>query len=132
MEPIFVFKSLTCLRAELKHMRIATTQKIKAEYDRRLQNNLDAIETLRANFHIWKDVDGPHVVHLRDPSDEALDQVRESKDSLIQFLLQEQSSFEGGVVVSNEFVNRVDLLFNLSMHGDEFVHVSMCVYNECY
>ena len=105
MEPVFVFKSLTCLRAELKHRRIATTRKIKAEYDRRVQNNLEAIETLQANFHMWKDVDGPHVVHLTDPSDEALDRVRAPKDSLIHFQLQEHIGCDSNVVVPNELVS---------------------------
>ena len=49
-EPKFLLRSLASLRVHLKYLRIATTHKIRTEYDGRVQRNLEAVEVLGANF----------------------------------------------------------------------------------
>ena len=52
-EPKFLHRSLATLRVHLKNTRVATTKRIKDEYESRRQKNRDAIEVLEANFKMW-------------------------------------------------------------------------------
>ena len=114
VQPKFLFRSLASLRVNLKNMRIATTQKIKAEYDRRVQTNADAVDTLQANFSMWNQFEGPHFKQLKDPSDEALDRLHDINEQLQHFISQEHAGCDGGLDIAKECMNAINSISSLN------------------
>ena len=99
----------------LKNCRIATTQRIKKEYESRAQRNLEATTVLQANFKLWKHVGGPSAQDLTDPSDEALHVANEAKELLIELRDQQEGAADNNAEVADEILRAVDALKNLNM-----------------
>jgi hypothetical protein len=113
-EPKFLLRSLASLRVHLKNLRIATTQKIRTEYDSRVQRNLEAVAVLEANFKMWNHVGGPCFVYLTDPSEEALDRAHEAKECLAKLRDQPESG-DNTPAIASECIKAVDALASLNM-----------------
>ena len=113
-EPKFLLRSLASLRVHLKHLRMATTQKIRTEYDGRVQRNLEAVEVLAANFKMWNHVGGPCFEYLKDPSEEALERAHEAKEFLIKLRDQPESG-DNTPAIASECIKAVDALASLNM-----------------
>jgi hypothetical protein len=68
-----ICRSLSTLRLELVQNRVATTDKLRKEYERRLETNALAVGVLMNNLHLWNHVDGPlPEAELLNPSEIAL------------------------------------------------------------
>jgi hypothetical protein len=71
-EPKFVCRSLTCLRLELSHARVASSAKLRRAWESRLEDNARAVEALLNNASLWRHVRGPDPEELMNPSEEML------------------------------------------------------------
>lgn len=68
-----ICRSLATLRLELSHNRVATTDKLRKEWERRKDTNARAVRVLMSNLHLWTHVDGPAPqAELFSPSEIAL------------------------------------------------------------
>ena len=68
-----VCRSLAVLRLELYNSRVASTEKLRKEWERRQENNQRAVDVLMSNLHLWNHVDGPSPEdELLNPSEIAL------------------------------------------------------------
>ena len=64
---------MATLRLELSHNRVATTEKLRKEWERRKDTNVRAVVVLMNNLHLWSHVDGPAPeTELLDPSEVTL------------------------------------------------------------
>jgi hypothetical protein len=63
-----VCRSLVGLSLEMNQGRIATTSKLRREWERRLEDNGRAVDVLESNQHLWKHVGGPRPHSLYEPS----------------------------------------------------------------
>jgi len=52
-EANMICRSLAALRMELMHSRLATTQKLRQEHDKRLENNALAVDRIQDNRELW-------------------------------------------------------------------------------
>jgi len=52
-EAKMICRSLAALRMELIHSRLATTQKLRQEHDKRLENNALAVDGIQENRELW-------------------------------------------------------------------------------
>lgn len=89
VSPKFVYRSLATLRLHLKNTRIATSRRIKTEYDRRKQANQDATKVLMGNVEMWARVGGPSVEQLINPSDDSLASAHKAKELLLKIRSEE-------------------------------------------
>ena len=80
-EPTFVCRSVATLRVQLREMRIATTAKIRTEYETRSQRNAEALAVLDANWKMWRHVGGVDLDFLQEPNEEALARAHEAKEN---------------------------------------------------
>ena len=100
------------LKVHLKNTRVATTKRIKDEYERRKDKNRDAIEVLEANFQMWTLVGGPCVEYLREPSDETLDRAHEAKELLLKIRAQEDAP-DNAAQIANDMIKAVNTFASL-------------------
>ncbi len=89
VEPKFLSRSLATLRVLLKNARLATSSRIRAEYEGRRQRNAEACAVFEANFHMWRYVEGPRWDELTGPTDESLERARAAKARLEEIRDQE-------------------------------------------
>ncbi len=61
---------------------MATTAKLRHEFDKRTDNNFQATEVLRNNEQLWKDVGGPNPDDLFDPTYQSLAEAQEAAEKL--------------------------------------------------
>ena len=111
-EPKFLHRSLATLKVHLKNTRVATTKRIKDEYERRKQKNQEAIEVFESNSQMWSLVGGPCVEYLAEPSDEALDKAHEAKELLLKIKAQEDAPNNAAQIV-NDMIKAVNTLASL-------------------
>ena len=116
-EPKFLLRSLAMLRLHLKAARVATTQKIKQEYENRKQKNLEAIVVLEANFKMWNLVNGPCPEHLKDPSEESLYYANEAKQHLERIRDEQRDTPDNTAAIAGECVRAVEALASLQMES---------------
>ena len=57
-EAKMICKSLAALRMELCHSRLATTQRLRQEHDKRLENNSLAVDRIQENRDLWFQANG--------------------------------------------------------------------------
>ena len=105
------------MRVLLKNTRMATSQKIKAEYEGRRQRNAEAVAVLEANFKMWMHVGGPRFDYLKDPSDEALHRADEAKAHLIMIKEQQADAADNAVAIAGECIRAVDALSSLDLES---------------
>ena len=111
-EPKFLHRSLATLKVHLKNTRVATTKRIKDEYERRREKNREAIDVLGANFQMWTLVAGPCVEYLAEPSDEALALAHEAKERLLKIRAQEDAP-DNTAHIANDMIKAVNTLASL-------------------
>ena len=69
-----ICRSMAVTRMELHRARLATSAKLRAEWDRRLDKNALAIDILSSNQQLWESAGGPDPESLGNPTESALDQ----------------------------------------------------------
>ena len=111
-EPKFLHRSLATLKVCLKNTRVATTKRIKDEYERRRDKNREAIEVLEANAQLWNLVGGPCVEYLAEPSEEALDRAHEAKELLLKIRAQEDAP-NNAAQIAHDMIKAVDAFASL-------------------
>jgi len=102
--PKLLCRSLACLRIELGQSRIATSAKLKAEWERRSADNAVAADVLHANAQVWKTVQGPAPDELFRPTPQALLEARRAADDLEHVILSQQQWKDGFDVFARECV----------------------------
>ena len=112
-EPKFLHRSLATLKVHLKNTRVATTKRIKDEYERRKDGNRVAIAVLEANFQMWNLVGGPCVEYLVEPCDEAFDRAHEAKELLLKIRAQEDAP-DNAAQIATDMVKAVNTLSSLN------------------
>ena len=68
-----VCRSMACTRMELHQSRLATSAKLRAEWDRRLENNAVAVDVLNSNRQLWMTAGGVDPETLVSPTEPSLD-----------------------------------------------------------
>ena len=111
VEPKFLHRSLATLKVYLKNTRVATTKRIKDEYERRKTNNREAVEVLQST-QMWNMVHGPCPEYLVEPTDEALDLAHEAKDLLLKIRAQEDAP-DNAPQIANDLIKAVNTLGSL-------------------
>ena len=74
-----ICRSLACVRMELCAARLATSQKLRQEWDKRLENNSQAVDRIQENRDLWLHAGGcdpellntPTEIHLEACADRA-------------------------------------------------------------
>jgi len=69
-----VIKSLACTRMELHNSRLATSAKLRAEWDRRLEKNSVAVDVLNSNRQLWQMAGGADPDTLANPTELSVEQ----------------------------------------------------------
>jgi len=111
-EPKFLHRSIATLKVHLKHTRVATTKRIKDEYERRRDKNREVIKVLEANSQLWNMVGGPCVEYLAEPSEEALDRAHEAKELLLKIRAQEDPP-DNAAQIAHDMIKAVNALTSL-------------------
>jgi hypothetical protein len=111
-EPKFLHRSLATLKVHLKNTRVATTKRIKDEYERRRDKNREAIDVLEANSKLWNLVGGPCVEYLAEPSEEAMDRAHEAKELLLKIRAQEDAP-DNAAQIAHDMIKAVDAFASL-------------------
>jgi hypothetical protein len=62
-------RSLSCMRMELCKARLATSQKLRNEWDKRLENNSIAVDRIQENRELWLQAGGPDPDALQTPTE---------------------------------------------------------------
>ena len=68
-----ICQSMAVTRMLLHRARLATSSKLRAEWDRRLDNNSIASDVLSSNRELWASAGGPNPESLLTPTESALD-----------------------------------------------------------
>jgi hypothetical protein len=77
-----ICRSLACLRMELCESRVATSQKLRKEWDKRLENNCMATDRLQENRELWLRAGGPEPELLETPTVLHLDEAAKALATL--------------------------------------------------
>ena len=81
-----ICRSLACMRMELHQSRLATTAKLRAEWDRRLERNAAAVDVLNSNRGLWLSANGIDPESLRTPSESAMEHCHRTAELLNKML----------------------------------------------
>ncbi len=68
-----ICRSMACARLELHQARLATSAKLRAEWDRRLEKNAVAVDVLNSNRSLWMAAGGADPETLASPTEISLD-----------------------------------------------------------
>ena len=129
--PKLLCRSLACLRIELGQNRIATSAKLKNEWERRSADNSVAADVLHANAQVWKVVKGPAPDELFHPTPQALFEARRAADDLEHIVLSQQQWHDGFDVFARECVEAARSLRPLdwgAIHAEKFPITPESVY----
>ena len=77
-----ICRSLACLRMELCEARIASSDKLRKEWDKRLENNSLAEDRLQENRELWLRAGGPDPEALATPTALQLEQAAKAVSTL--------------------------------------------------
>ena len=80
--PTLLSRSVGLLRVELTESQVASTAKLRREFEKRSDDNSAACDVLHNNQHLWASVGGPQVESLFRPSVEDIEQAKECCDTL--------------------------------------------------
>ena len=78
---------MACTRLELHQSRLATSAKLRAEWDRRLEKNAVAVDVLNSNRLLWMTAGGADPETLISPTEISLDHCARTVQ-LLQAMLQ--------------------------------------------
>ena len=81
-----ICRSLACLRMELCNTRIASSQKLRQEWDKRLENNALAVDRLQENRELWLRAGGPDPEQLASPTEIDMEEVSKTLSTLAAML----------------------------------------------
>jgi len=81
-----VCRSLACMRLELHHSRLASTTKLRAEWDRRMERNGVALDVLNSNRQLWLQAGGADPESMASPTQLTLDHCAKTVDVLKKML----------------------------------------------
>ena len=77
-----ICRSLACLRMELCEARIASSEKLRKEWNKRLENNSMAVDRLQENRALWLRAGGPEPEDLATPTALHLEDVAKALGTL--------------------------------------------------
>ena len=77
-----ICRSLACLRMELCSSRLASSEKLRQEWDKRLENNAVAVDRLQENRDLWIHAGGHDPELLASPTELHLREVNETVGTL--------------------------------------------------
>ena len=73
-----VCRSLAVMRMELHQSRLATSAKLRAEWDKRLERNAVAVDVLNSNRSLWLAAGGPEPESMANPTEILVDQCQKT------------------------------------------------------
>ena len=80
--PSLLARSLALVRIELSQNKVASTSKLRREFEKRSENNSTAVNILHNNQHLWLSVGGPQPDDLFRPSAANLNKARQACETL--------------------------------------------------
>ena len=80
--PSLLNRSLALVRIELSQNKVASTSKLRREFEKRTENNSTAVNILHNNQHLWLSVDGPPPDELFRPSAANIEKSKQCSDTL--------------------------------------------------
>ena len=80
--PSLLSRSVGLLRVELSESQIASTAKLRKEFEKRNEDNSTACDVLHNHQHLWASVGGPQVESLFRPSVAGLEKAKQCSDTL--------------------------------------------------
>ena len=113
LPPKLLFRSLASLRLELEHLRMATTSKVRSEWEFRRKLNSEAADVIHTNENIWRMVDGPRPESLYEPSTGTLAAVRDACERLEELVETNKDSHDGLGVYGEETLRAAQSLVSL-------------------
>ena len=123
--PRLVSRSLACLRIELHAKRVASSSKLRQEFDRRLGENAAAVATLRNHARVWAQCGGEDPGALAEPSDGDLEDAQQCAATLRQ-RMDERGNEAHDIefrTFGNEIVKAVDSISRVTweaIHAEKF------------
>ena len=99
-----VCRSAACTRMELHHARLASSGKLREEWDRRLERNSVAVDVLNDNRELWMTAGGPDPDTLAAPTEISLEH-SSSTVLVLQSMLQKHGP-QGGL---DSFVQDIEV-----------------------
>ena len=81
-----ICRSLAALRMELCHSRLATSQKLREERDKRLENNTSAIDVIQQNRELWFQAGGCDPDLLLTPTELLMNSYKQTASTLNKML----------------------------------------------
>ena len=81
-EPSLISRSVAVLKLELAESQIASTAKLRKEFQKRSDDNSMACDVLHNHQHLWASVGGPLVESLFRPSAGDIEQAQQCCDTL--------------------------------------------------
>jgi hypothetical protein len=128
--PRFLCRSLVVLRLELKNSRCATSDKLRSEWERRVEDNACAAAILEANPRVWAHAGGPDPASLRMPTEEAVHAARRAAAALQ--VLAEKSEGCGGSLVTQvcEAAGRLKVASWDAIRRERFSLTPIALYGE--
>ena len=82
--PDMLSRSVGLLRVEISESQIASTAKLRKEFEKRNEDNSVACDVLHNHQHLWASVGGPQVASLFRPSAADLEQAKQCSETLEQ------------------------------------------------
>ena len=104
-----VCRTLVALRMELQTSRIASTERLRREWERRLEDNATAVASLSKNAYWRGHVEGPDVELLRDPTPAQLAEAQRCADALSRMVEQHKPT-DGAATLVDEIARAVGVL----------------------
>ncbi len=127
-----ICRSVACIRMELCTARLATSQKLRQEWDKRLENNSLAVDRIQANRDIWLRAGGCDPEVLNTPTEIHLEAVARTVNTLNAML--EKYGPRGGLdSFVEEIQNAVQMLKVVSweaIRNDRFSLTTKPIYDE--
>ena len=89
-----VCRSLLALKMELQQSRVSSTEKLKREFERRIEDNASAVDGLTKKAYWWAHVGGPDVELLREPTPVVRAEAQQSAQTLAR-MVEDHKSTDG-------------------------------------
>ena len=117
-----VCRSLVALRMELQQSRVASTDKLRREWERRLEENAAAVISITKNIYWWGYVDGPNPDSLYEPTPVLLAEALQCSSALTR-MIEEHKPTDGTDRIVQEIeraVGKIKVVSWDSIYGDRF------------
>ena len=106
--PSLLARSLALVRIELSQNKVASTSKLRREFEKRSENNSTAVNILHNNQHLWLSVGGPQPDDLFRPSAANLNKARQACETLQK--MKDQDDRDGLSEFAQEISKAVGML----------------------